>query len=36
LWTKRGYDLVYKACDCPCNHGHIRKDLVSLITHCIN
>ena len=27
LWTKRGYDLVYKACDCLCGHGHIRKDL---------
>lgn len=27
LWTKRGYDLVYKACDCKCGHGHIRKDL---------
>ena len=28
LWTKRGYDLVYKACECPCGHGHLRKDLV--------
>ena len=27
LWTKRGYDLVYKACECLCGHGHIRKDL---------
>ena len=27
LWTKRGYDLVYKACDCLCGHGHLRKDL---------
>lgn len=27
LWTKRGYDLVYKACDCLCGHGHVRKDL---------
>lgn len=27
LWTKRGYDLVYKACECPCGHGHIKKDL---------
>ena len=27
LWTKRGYDLVYKACDCICGHGHVRKDL---------
>lgn len=27
LWTKRGYDLVYKACECRCGHGHVRKDL---------
>ena len=27
LWTKRGYDLVYKACQCLCGHGHLRKDL---------
>jgi len=27
LWTKRGYDLVYKACECLCGHGHLRKDL---------
>lgn len=27
LWTKRGYDLVYKACDCLCGHGHLKKDL---------
>jgi hypothetical protein len=27
LWTKRGYDLVYKVCDCLCSHGHLRKDL---------
>lgn len=27
LWTKKGYDLAYKACDCRCQHGHIRKDL---------
>ena len=27
LWTKRGYDLVYKACDCSCGHGHLKKDL---------
>jgi hypothetical protein len=27
LWTKKGYDLAYKACDCRCEHGHIRKDL---------
>ena len=27
LWTKRGYDLVYKACECSCCHGYVRKDL---------
>ncbi|XP_078492568.1 headcase protein homolog [Ciona intestinalis] len=27
LWTKRGYDLVYRACACNCRHGHLRKDL---------
>ncbi len=26
LWTKKGYDLAYKACDCKCGKGHIRKD----------
>ncbi|KAL3881570.1 hypothetical protein ACJMK2_027993 [Sinanodonta woodiana] len=27
LWTKKGYDLAFKACDCRCGRGHIRKDL---------
>ncbi|CAG5128857.1 unnamed protein product [Candidula unifasciata] len=27
LWTKKGYDLAYKACDCKCSRGHLRKDL---------
>ncbi|XP_067619733.1 headcase protein [Eurosta solidaginis] len=27
LWTKKGYELVYKACVCKCGHGHIRKDI---------
>lgn len=27
LWTKKGYDLAYKACDCKCARGHLRKDL---------
>ncbi|XP_058812856.1 headcase protein [Topomyia yanbarensis] len=27
LWTKKGYDLVFKACTCKCGRGHIRKDL---------
>lgn len=27
LWTKKGYDLVFKACGCKCNRGHLRKDL---------
>ncbi|KAK6170435.1 hypothetical protein SNE40_018832 [Patella caerulea] len=27
LWTKKGYDLAFKACDCKCGRGHMRKDL---------
>lgn len=27
LWTKKGYDLVFKACGCKCNRGHLKKDL---------
>jgi hypothetical protein len=27
LWTKKGYDLVFKACGCRCGRGHIKKDL---------
>lgn len=27
LWTKRGYDLAYRACSCLCGRGHLRKDL---------
>lgn len=27
IWTKKGYDLVFKACECSCGHGHLRKDL---------
>ncbi|XP_045134793.1 headcase protein-like [Portunus trituberculatus] len=27
LWTKRGYDLAYRACTCLCSRGHLRKDL---------
>jgi len=27
LWTKKGYDLAYKACMCKCKRGHLRKDL---------
>lgn len=26
LWSKRGYDITYRACECPCGHGHLRKD----------
>lgn len=28
LWTKKGYDLAFKACDCKCGRGHLRKDLM--------
>lgn len=27
LWTKKGYDLAYKACTCKCGRGHLKKDL---------
>ena len=27
LWTKKGYDLAWKACSCTCGKGHLRKDL---------
>lgn len=27
LWTKKGYDLAWKACSCKCGKGHLRKDL---------
>lgn len=27
LWTKKGYDLAFKACGCLCGRGHLKKDL---------
>lgn len=27
LWTKKGYDLAFRACSCPCGRGHLRKDV---------
>lgn len=27
LWTKKGYDLAFKACNCKCGRGHLKKDL---------
>jgi len=27
LWTKKGYDLAFKACSCKCGRGHLKKDL---------
>ncbi|CAG0918701.1 unnamed protein product [Notodromas monacha] len=27
VWTKKGYDLVYRICMCKCGRGHLRKDL---------
>uniref|UniRef100_A0A914XDP3 Headcase middle domain-containing protein n=1 Tax=Plectus sambesii TaxID=2011161 RepID=A0A914XDP3_9BILA len=26
LWTKRGYDICYRACACLCGHGYLKKD----------
>ncbi|XP_046393828.1 headcase protein isoform X2 [Ischnura elegans] len=27
LWTRKGYDLAFKACGCRCGRGHLKKDL---------
>lgn len=27
LWTKKGYDLVFKACGCKCGRGYLKKDM---------
>lgn len=27
LWHKKGYDLVYKFCTCPCGKGNLRRDM---------
>ncbi|KAG8225455.1 hypothetical protein J437_LFUL004456 [Ladona fulva] len=27
LWTRKGYDLAFKACGCKCGRGHLKKDL---------
>ncbi|XP_060650060.1 LOW QUALITY PROTEIN: headcase protein [Drosophila nasuta] len=27
LWTKKGYELVAKSCNCKCGRGQLRKDL---------
>ena len=27
VWTKKGYDLIYKFCSCRCTKGTLRKDL---------
>ena len=27
MWTKRGYDLIFKAATCRCKKGNLRKDL---------
>ena len=29
LWTKKGYDLVFKVCTCRCGRGSLKKDLSS-------
>jgi len=26
LWSRKGYDLAYKACGCRCGHGHVKKE----------
>lgn len=27
LWTKKGFELVFKACNCKCGRGHLKKDV---------
>ncbi|XP_065176271.1 headcase protein homolog [Sycon ciliatum] len=27
VWNKKGYDLAYKACNCDCGKGFLRKDM---------
>lgn len=27
MWIKKGYDFVFKVCDCKCSCGYLRKDL---------
>lgn len=27
LWTKKGYDLAFRACGCSCARGYLKKDL---------
>ena len=27
IWTKRGYDIAFKACLCKCKKGYLKKDL---------
>ena len=31
VWTKKGYDLVYKFCSCACTKGNLRKDVNHVI-----
>lgn len=31
VWTKKGYDLVYKFCTCACGKGNLRKDINHVI-----
>lgn len=31
VWSKKGYDLVYKFCTCPCGKGNLRKDINHVI-----
>ncbi|KAK0169123.1 hypothetical protein PV327_002869, partial [Microctonus hyperodae] len=33
LWTKKGYDLAFKACGCRCGRGHLKKDLDWMTTN---
>ena len=27
MWSTKGYDLIFKVCNCDCGHGYLKKDL---------
>ena len=35
LWTKKGYDLIYKFCTCRCAKGTLKKDLNHVLSNSI-
>ena len=27
MWSNKGYDIIFKQCECDCGHGKLKKDL---------